>query len=340
MVTRLLSIGVWGRCAAAMVLALVTAVSGLQIPELTVDRNDDKLIRGDDPGWPLLRDMERDFGAEQNVLVYVQDRDFWQSEKLLQLQRVTFDLADIPEVTKVNSLFTTTNIRDKGDYVEAGPLIDLVPRSPEKIAELKDDALYSPLMQRDVISKDALATVISLGYQGDVSDPDLPLRMFEEIESRIAPLRGEFDRVFQTGTPRLNQEVDDGMFRDLRVLIPIAGAVLLTTISFFLRSLRALPIPLVTSALTLVWTFGFMAAAGIPLTLLTAMGTGSGNRHRVDRRRAPGRRIHGQSRWKRKCRPHCRASSDGEKSRAAGVDNGVDHGVRLCGECRYDNSVD
>ncbi|TDJ70173.1 MAG: cyclic nucleotide-binding domain-containing protein [Proteobacteria bacterium] len=271
MVEKLLAIGPTGRIVACAFLLVVSAAAALQLPKLAVDRSDDKLISAQDPGWPALHQMEADFGDEQTVLVYVRADDLWTRERLLQLQNVVFTLEDMPGVTSISSLFTTTNIRDKGDYVEAGPLIDLVPRSDEKIAEMRDDAFYSPLMRRNVISSDGLATVISLSYESDPDDPDHPLKVFRQIEQRIDPLRADFDVVFQVGRPRLNKEIDDGLVEDLRVLVPAAIVTLLVTITIFLRSIRILPIPLITSTITLIWTFGFMATVGIPLTLLTAM---------------------------------------------------------------------
>jgi len=271
MIEKLLSAGSKGRLVAFLVLVVLTAAAGLQIPNLQVDRSDEKLISQADEGWDALRQMQSDFGKEQTVLIYVRSKDLWTRERLLELQKATFDLEDMPSITSVSSLFTATNIRDKGEYVAAGPLMDLVPRTAESIAEIRDDAFYSPLMRRSVISADGLSTVISLGYEGNADDPELPLRIYREIEAQIAPLRANFDAVYQVGTPRLNNEIDQGMFRDLRVLVPLAVLVLLLTIGFFLRSFRVLPIPLITSTLTLVWTFGFMAVAGIPLTLLTAM---------------------------------------------------------------------
>lgn len=271
MIEKLLSAGATGRLMALLIVLIVSVIAGLQLPQLRVDRSDEKLISHQDAGWAALNQMQDDFGKEQTVLIYVRSKNLWTRERLLQLQQVTFDLEDLPRITSASSLFTATNIRDKGDFVAAGPLMDLVPRSDEKIAEMRADAFYSPIMSRSVISADGLATVISLGYESDPDNPDLPLEIYREIEDLIAPLREDFDEVFQVGTPRLNKEIDEGLFRDLRMLIPAAVFILLLTITVFLRSARVLPIPLVTSSITLVWTFGFMAFAGIPLTLLTAM---------------------------------------------------------------------
>lgn len=271
MIERILAAGPRGRWLAFLFLVAVSVTAGVQLPRLAIDRSDDRLISEENPGWRAFQRMQAAFGGEQGVVIYLHAADLWTEERLKELQQLTFALEDTPGITAVNSLLSATNIRDKGDYVDAGPLATIVPKDPAQLAALRDDALYSPIMRRNVISDDGLATAISLSYEGNPADPDHELRMYAVIERLLTPLRRHFDVVFQVGRPRLNHEIDGGLKRDLSQLIPGAFVVLVLVIVFFLRSVRVLPIPVVTSLLTILWTFGFMALAGIPLTLLTAM---------------------------------------------------------------------
>lgn len=271
MIERVLAAGPLGRWLSLFILLSVSVSAGVYLPDLTIDRSDDRLISEEDSGWPAFQRMQTAFGSEQSVLIYLHAEDLWTEKRLKQLQQLTFSLEDTPGITSVTSLLSATNIRDKGDYVEAGPLATIVPKGAEALAALRDDALYSPIMRRNLISSDGLATVVSLSYDSNSEDPEHDLRVFETIERQLNPLRTHFDTVFQVGRPRLNYEIDQGLKRDLTQLIPAAFAVLVLVIVYFLRSVRVLPIPVITSALTILWTFGFMAFADIPLTLLTAM---------------------------------------------------------------------
>ncbi len=271
MIQRLLAAGPRGRLLAFAALVTVSMAAGVALPRLTIDRSDDRLIGTDDPGWAAFMRMQEQFGAEQSVIIYLRARDLWTQERLHQLQQLTFALEDTPEITGVSSLLSATNIRDKGEYVDAGPLATIIPRSDDKIAELRDDAQYSPIMRRNFISADGLATAINLSYASRPDDPDFELVIHDIIERHLEPLRDDFDAIFQLGRPRLNVEIDRGLSRDLRNLVPLSLAVLVLVITVFLRSLRVVPIPLITSAISILWTFGFMAACGIPITLLTAM---------------------------------------------------------------------
>ena len=215
--------------------------------------------------------MERDFGAEQSVIIYLRAEDLWTRERLVQLQQLGFALEDTPEISSVSTILSTTNIRDKGDYVDAGPLATIVTVGQEQIDIMRADALYSPIMARNYISTDGLATAINLSYVSRPEDPEFELRMFDIIESHLAPLRDDFEVIFQLGGPRLNVEIDRGLNQDLRDLIPISVVILVVVITVFLRTFRVIPIPLVTAGLSVLWTLGFMAAMDIPITLLTAM---------------------------------------------------------------------
>lgn len=271
MIERLLAAGPRGRLLAFGLLLALSVAAVMQLPALKIDRSDDRLISTDDPGWEAFSQVQDEFGDEQSVVIYLRAQDLWTFERLRQLQELTFALKDTPEISAVSSLLSATNIRDKGDYVDAGPLTTIIPKRQERIDELRADAQYSPIIRRNYISSDGLSTAINLSYRNRPDDPLFELHVHDIIERHVAPLRDDFEVIFQLGRPRLNVEIDRGLKQDLEDLIPLSLAILVIVITLFLRSVRVVPIPLITSGLSLLWTLGFMAAADIPITLLTAM---------------------------------------------------------------------
>ncbi|MBI2799863.1 MAG: MMPL family transporter [Gammaproteobacteria bacterium] len=271
MIERLLTLGPRGRFVMFALLVLVSLAAISQLPHLKIDRSDERLVGADDPGWPALRQMQKDFGAEQAVIVYLRAKDMWTTARLTAIQKATYALQDAPGIISVKSLLSATNIRDKGSFVDAGPLVDIVPTTAEGLAEIRADARYSPLIRRNYLSDDANATAITIGYAAKPGDPNYELDVYRLIENKIAPLRDHFEVVFQLGWPRLNAEIDRGLVSDMQRLMPLSILVLVTTVTLLLRSLRVVPIPLITASLTILWTLGFMAAVGIPITLLTAI---------------------------------------------------------------------
>lgn len=271
MTERLLTLSARGRFVALCLLLLVSMLAALQLPRLRIDRSDERLISREDAGWPALRELQARFGAEEAVLIYLRADDLWTPARLRALEEFTLALERVPGVTSVDSMLTATNIRDKGRYVDAGPLVDIVPDDAARIAELRADALYSPLIRRTYVSDDGNGTAVMLAYAADPANPDHDLTLHAALEREIEAVRGSFDVAFQLGWPRLSAEIDRGLRRDFALLVPLAVLILVGTVTLSLRSLRVLPIPLVTSGVTILWTLGFMAAAGIPVTLLTAI---------------------------------------------------------------------
>ena len=271
MFQKLLDPGRTTRALASLLILAGSLLAASRLPDLRLDRSDERLVSEDAAGWTALRAMEQDFGADQGVLIYLRADPLWTSERLKALQDLGFALEQIPGVTTVKTLLGATSIRDKDRYVDAGPLLDIVPEAPEALASAKDDALYGPLIRDVFLSRDGNATGIALAYRPDPEDPLLDLRMQAAIEDAISPLRGQFSEVFQLGWPRLSAEIEHGLGSDLRRLIPLSLLILVCTVTLFLRSTRILPIPLVTAGLTILWSLGFMAAMGYPITLLTAI---------------------------------------------------------------------
>ena len=271
MIERILTLGPRGRLAMLALLVLVSIAALTQLPRLKIDRSDERLVGATDPGWPALHQQQKDFGNEQAVLVYLRAKDLWTTERLTALQKVAFALEDTPGITSVKTLLSATNIRDKGRFVDAGPLIYAVPKAAKELAEKRDDALYSPIIRGNYISADGNATAITIGYAPKPGDSNHELEVYRTIEARIAPLREYFEVVFQLGWPRLNAEVDHGLTGDLTKLVPLSVLILVAAVTVFLRTPHVIPIPLVTAGITILWTLGFMAAAGIPVTLLTAI---------------------------------------------------------------------
>ena len=152
---------------------------------MKIDRSDERLVGATDPGWPALRQQQKNFGNEQAVLVYLRAKDLWTTERLTALQNVAFALEDTPGITSVKTLLSATNIRDKGHYVDAGPLIYAVPKTVKELAEKRDDALYSPIIRGNYISADGNATAIMIGYAPKPGDSDHELAVYRTIEARI-----------------------------------------------------------------------------------------------------------------------------------------------------------
>ncbi|MDO8597116.1 MAG: MMPL family transporter, partial [Sulfuricaulis sp.] len=96
-------------------------------------------------------------------------------------------------------------------------------------------------------------------------------RFRNKVDTLLGSLRGDFEEVFQIGSPRLNNDIEQAMFSDLEVLTPLSTAVILVCLFLMLRLVLGAVEPMLSAGLSILWTFGFMGACGFPLTILTAI---------------------------------------------------------------------
>ncbi|MGB0684169.1 MAG: MMPL family transporter [Magnetovibrionaceae bacterium] len=256
----------------ALVLALVLSVaSAFGALQLTIDASYDSMYNKKDEAYGPYLDTIDVFGSDNITIIYLNDDRLFSEDRLLQIEDLTFALEDIGYVTEVESLFTVLNIRDDNGVLDLNPLMDSTPSSFSEIERVRDNALYSPLIRRNQLSDDGLTTAIIVTVEQREDDPSYNKQVFAQIEGLLAPLRADFDEVFQVGPPRLNVEIETGMFADMTLLTPIATVILVGSILFFLRTPMSAVLPLVTAGLSILWTVGFMGYVGIPVNLLTAI---------------------------------------------------------------------
>lgn len=281
---------------------LLTGLATWQAREVRISVSSDELIPRNSP---LLRQYERiraAFGSDELALVYVRDPDLFSFDKLTTLRELANQLATIPEVQRVESLFSVNNISGSGGMVDTSPLLQSIPRSPGQLAERKALALKNPLLVNNILSEDGTATLILLYLKpADPAETDFDKNVYQAIESIIHGtakkpepvlpdnLRPEmrkrilaqmtpqetkvypehFTQVYQVGSPALHVWMADYILDDQKILLPLAGFILLVLIGLLMGNFQSALMPLVNALIATAWTLAIMALLGIPVTMLS-----------------------------------------------------------------------
>lgn len=264
-------LGLRHRLLTFLFLAVTSALLATGIPQLRIDTSFDSLISASDPTKAAYEAIKEEFGSDNTTIVYIRDPALWTEEKLLALEKLSFALEDLPFVEKVESLFNVRSIRDRNGDIESSVVLDGVPVDSAGVEQARANALYSPLVTRNFISTDGTVTALSVNVRKDATSPDFDRQAFEAINAAIDPVRGVFTEIYQVGPPRVNEDLKTSLYDDMKVLGPLSLGVLMATIVIFLRSGMAAAVPLCTAMLSLIWTFGLMGFAGVPVNVLSAM---------------------------------------------------------------------
>jgi len=254
-----------------ILITCFTLLAGWGALKLQIDTSYDSMFSKEDPAYIPYQGVIRDFGSDNITLIYFKDKALFTGDKLALIEDLTFKLVDLDFVEKTESLFTALNIRDNQGALDIYPLMDSTPETEEEIAKARDNALYSPLISGDILSRDGNVTAITVTVKNIEGDPAYNRGVYDQINVLLEPYRNEFEQIFQVGPPRLNVEIEQGMFGDLQFISPLSAGILVIFITLFLRTGLAAILPLATAGASIFWTIGFMGFTGIPLNLLTAI---------------------------------------------------------------------
>jgi predicted RND superfamily exporter protein len=265
-----LTLGVTHRWLCVAFLSLATIFFSISISELRIDTSMDSLIANDEPMKPVYDRIVNEFGSDDTTIIYIKDVDLWSPKKLAALDELHYELQNLDAIHKVDSLYNVRSIRDIDGILESDTVLVDVPTDKEVINQAKENALYSPLLRKNFISESGLVTAINVTLKTS-TEPNFGRDAHAAIQKVLDKKESAFEEIFAVGSPRVNYELKDSLFNDLFWLGPFAAGILMATIIVFLRSGFAAFVPILSAGLAIVWTFGFMALANIPLNVLSAM---------------------------------------------------------------------
>lgn len=271
MFDRWLTLGIRRQPLVLIFLAVVTLFTAFGLPKLVVDTGTDSLIPASDPARLIYERVANEFGTDNRTIVYIRDKNLWSPEKLSALEQLHHSLGGLEFVVKVSSLFSLHTVRGKDGKVDSSPLMSEAPDNQETADRIRSDALDNPLIVNNFVSDDGTVTALIVSIKEQRNVNDFNFRANQALESIIQPYQSVFEEIMQVGSPRINSELKASLLEDFRLLGPLSAIVLVASILFFLRSGFAAVIPLATSGLSILWTFGVMGWVGIPVNILSAM---------------------------------------------------------------------
>lgn len=271
MITRLYLLGYHKRIPVLLFLLVMTLAGLVGMQRLTIDTTLDSLIPDDAPARMVYQKIMGEFGTDNKTIIYVKDDALWSPEKLALLEKLHEDLQDIPGVTRVESLFTLHTVRGQDGRIISQPILREAPATQEEADLARQNALANPLYIGNFFSRSGDATAMLASIEDNPEGKDLDAGLNNAFESTLNQFRSEFTHLVQVGPSRINAELKQSLYDDFVLLGPLSAAILVISILLFMRSWLSAIIPLLTSLLTIIWTFGLLGWIGVPLNILSAM---------------------------------------------------------------------
>ncbi len=271
MFEKMLSFSINHRLISLFIIIAVTIACFLGLKKLRIDTTLNTLVVQGSPEQKIYQRVKTEFGSDNTVLIVFEHDNLFSTKALRDIKKVTKALAKLPYADQVNSLFSVKTTRVTSSGVKTKLLISKVPTSRSGLKNLRKDVLKNKFLKGTLVSENGKVTAVTVLLKNYKPDPKYTLKIQDEIEALLAPMKKDFKQIFIMGKPRLQKDLTSLLLKDLSRLGLYSLLILMVMIWFFLRSTVAVIIPVLTALISIVWAFGLMGHFNIPINLLSAM---------------------------------------------------------------------
>lgn len=276
-------------------LLLLTGALAAQLPHLEIDTRDEGFFHEDDPALIAYNDFREHFGQDEIFIIALKPKLGLTKEFIHTLNRLHNELEEtVPYLDELTSLINGRVVRAEGDTLYVENLIEHPPASESDIEGIKALIKQYPLYENVLISNDnSMVSIIIKSLAIQEEQPEELLDGFSEeqtsqktspprylsnaqsmeisksIQGIIAPYRSPDLKVYFTGTPAVVAALQTGVEKDLATIMPLSMLLIIFFLAILYKRISGIIYPLLIVSLSLLTTFGFMALASIPITLVS-----------------------------------------------------------------------
>lgn len=253
-------------------ILLASVAFALQLPRLEIDTSAEGLMLEKDPSKAYYDQIKQKFGSDNLTIILVKADDVFARPVLERVKRLSDAIDRMEGVSRVESLTTVNNIKGERDSLNTEPLVGArIPTDPARLARIRADALDNRIFLGNIVSPDARATAINVYTDPKPGDKAFNRRFADAVEALIAEEAAGGLSIYQIGGPITKVTFGDYIRQDQINLVPLSLGVLLTVLLLAFRMVQGVAIPIVTGLVSITWGLGWMALAGIPVNVITAI---------------------------------------------------------------------
>ncbi len=234
-----------------------------------IETNLDKYMPQSNPAFVYSNQAEDWFCIKDGIIIAVESPDgIYNSRTLGKIKSITQDLQQMEEINKndVTSLYTADNIIGSEFGLEISPFYDKVPSSARAIAELQQQVRQNDMVSQRLVSPDEKVTLIIARLDDNVFS--------QELYDSIKELNSSYDgpETFHVaGRPIVEGALASLAPADMAKMVPIVILVIIFVLFLVLRSFKSTILTLLVVLLSVLWSFGLMAALNIPVYAVSTM---------------------------------------------------------------------
>jgi len=229
----------------------------------------DKYMPQTHPAFVYSNLAEDIFNIRDGVIIAIENPDgIYNTATLDKIKNLTRELGKMAEINKndVISLYTSDNIIGTEDGMDVKSFYKQSPRTPEKLAELRKNVRNNEMVFGRIVSDDETVSVIVASIDDDVFSQQFYRNILKLAKSFEGP-----EKLYVAGTPIVEGTMAYLGPQDMKKMVPIVIVIITLVLLIVLRSVRNTIFTLLVVLFSTIWTFGLMAAVGIPIYAVSTM---------------------------------------------------------------------
>lgn len=235
-----------------------------------METNLDKYMPHDHPAFVYSDKAEKWFNIQDGIIIAVENKDgVFNTETLDIVKKLTKKLQKFKEIQKkdVVSLYTADNIVGTEDGMDVKAFYKRVPKTKEKLEELKGKVESNEMIFGRLVSTDETVTVVVAGINNDVFSQ----KFYKEILSTAKEFETNNNKLYVAGRPIVEGTMALLGPADMKRMVPIVLLVITLVLYLTLRSVKSTVLTLLVVLFSTIWAFGLMAAVNIPIYAVSTM---------------------------------------------------------------------
>ncbi|HPR61564.1 MAG TPA: MMPL family transporter, partial [Prolixibacteraceae bacterium] len=250
---------------AALTIVITLVVTAFFLKEIRhnarMETDLDEYMPKTHPAFLYSDQAEEWFNIKDGILIALENKNgIYNPQTLQKIKDISKALQDMPqfEDNDVTSLYTADNITGSEYGLEVNSFYKRVPKSEEKLEELRVNVRGNDMAYGRVVSEDETVALVVAG----MTDSLFTDTFYQEILSFANEYEGDGDKIYVAGRPIVEGTMGKLGPKDMKKMVPIVILVITLVLFLLLRSTRATITTLFTVFISTIWAFGLMAALG------------------------------------------------------------------------------
>ena len=241
------------------------------IPTLTIDARSESFLPPDNPALIYRDQVEEVFGLRDPMVIAIinkGEQGIFNPQSLQLVQWLTDEVMKMPEVNRdrVVSLATEDNItgNEEGMLIEA--FFETPPTTQAEADKVRAAVMDFPLYLGSMVARDGSATMIVTEMLNDEDGPKVYEKLLDLIKR--APINND-EEIHLAGDGAVSGYLITYINADSARLVPISVVIITLLCILSFRTWRGVLIPTVIILSAVASAVGLMAAAGVPIYVIT-----------------------------------------------------------------------